>query len=182
MKEKILDATLAVYSQKGLKFTMDDIAAYLSISKKTIYKVFRDKDDMFLAMVDYVFDRIKESEKAVLESELDIKEKLKMLLGVMPENYKDIDFGQLYLLKDKYPDIYERVQLRLESGWEETIALMEMGMEQGVFRRVNIPIFKLTFSAALEQFFSRDFLKENSISYNDALKAVTELLISGLEV
>ena len=36
-REKILEATLKVFNQKGLKFTMDDIASELSMSKKTIY-------------------------------------------------------------------------------------------------------------------------------------------------
>ena len=60
-KEKILEATIKVFNRKGLKFTMDDIASELSMSKKTIYTVFRDKESMFFAMVDYCFDKIKES-------------------------------------------------------------------------------------------------------------------------
>ena len=50
-KEKILEATIKVFNKKGMKFTMDDIAAELSMSKKTIYTVFRDKESMFLQMV-----------------------------------------------------------------------------------------------------------------------------------
>ena len=38
-KEEILEATINVFKLKGLRFTMDDIAKELSISKKTIYKV-----------------------------------------------------------------------------------------------------------------------------------------------
>ena len=43
LKETILQGTIKVYSQKGLKFTMDDVAKVLGMSKKTIYTVFRDK-------------------------------------------------------------------------------------------------------------------------------------------
>ena len=32
-KEKILEATIKVFNRKGLKFTMDDIASELSMSK-----------------------------------------------------------------------------------------------------------------------------------------------------
>ena len=56
-KEKILEATMKVFNRKGLKFTMDDIAAELSMSKKTIYRVFRDKETMFYQMVDYCLTR-----------------------------------------------------------------------------------------------------------------------------
>ena len=42
-KERILEATMKVFNKKGLKFTMDDIAEELSMSKKTIYTVFDNK-------------------------------------------------------------------------------------------------------------------------------------------
>lgn len=51
-KEVILEGTIKAFNEKGLKFTMDDVAKILGMSKKTIYTVFRDKESMFLAMVD----------------------------------------------------------------------------------------------------------------------------------
>ena len=88
---------------------MDDLAAILGMSKKTIYNVFSDKNSLFLDMVDYLFDTIKESEqKIVKDTSLSTIEKIRHILGVMPESYKEIDFEQLYLLKDKYPDIYRK--------------------------------------------------------------------------
>lgn len=36
---------------------MDDLAKELSISKKTIYTVYDDKEALFLAMVDYILIR-----------------------------------------------------------------------------------------------------------------------------
>ena len=54
LKETILEGTIGIFNEKGLKFTMDDIAESLKISKKTIYKVFQNKEELFLAMVDYM--------------------------------------------------------------------------------------------------------------------------------
>lgn len=48
LQKNILDATLRVFDQKGLKFTMDDLAKELSISKKTIYTVYMIKKHCFL--------------------------------------------------------------------------------------------------------------------------------------
>ena len=55
LKEKILEGIVCVYNEKGLKFTMDDVAKAVGMSKKTIYTVFRDKEAMLLAMADYIF-------------------------------------------------------------------------------------------------------------------------------
>ncbi|NLZ81904.1 MAG: TetR/AcrR family transcriptional regulator, partial [Clostridiales bacterium] len=114
IKNTILEATIQVFNEKGLKFTMDDIAALLGMSKKTIYTVFSNKEILFLTMVDYMFDSIKETEGKVLEDHtLTTVEKIRTILGVLPEGYKDINFQKLYLLKDKYPKIYSKVELRL---------------------------------------------------------------------
>lgn len=181
LRERVLEETIRIFNQKGLKFTMDDIAGQLGMSKKTIYTVFRDKESLFLDMVDYLFDSIKESEEQILkDNRLNTLEKIRKILGVMPESYKDVDFRQLYLLRDKYPAIYKKVEERLETGWESTIALLEQGMREGVIRPVEIPLVKLMLEAAVEQFFQRDILIQNKISYVDALEAVAGILVDGI--
>ncbi|MCM1145396.1 MAG: TetR/AcrR family transcriptional regulator [Blautia sp.] len=181
LRENILEGTIQVFNQKGLKFTMDDIASLLKMSKKTIYTVFHDKEELFLAMVDYIFDKIKESERAVMEDDtLGTVEKIRAVLGVFPEGYKEIDFRQLYLLRDKYPKIYKQVELRLETGWEATIELLEKGMAEGCVRPIQIPILKMMLEAAVEQFFQRDILIRHEISYHQALDEVVGILVEGI--
>lgn len=183
LRESILEGTIAVFNQKGLKFTMDDIARQLGMSKKTIYTVFADKESLFLDMVDYLFDSIKDSERQVMEDEsLGTLEKVRKIMGVLPEGYQNIDFRQLYPLKEKYPSTYAKVQERLETGWETTIALLEQGMSEGVIRQVEIPLVKLMLEAALEQFFQSDILVRNNISYKDALDQVVDILVDGIAV
>lgn len=182
-KEEILKATLQVFNDKGLKFTMDDIAERMKISKKTLYKVFDDKEALFLTMVDYMFDTIKESERAVVgNEELSTVDKIHKILGVLPEGYKDVDLRQLYLLKEKYPKIYKQVELRLETGWETTIELIEQGIAEGCIQPIRIPILKMMLEASVEQFFQRDILVQNKISYQDALDEVVNILMEGIKV
>lgn len=183
LKEEILKGTLQVFNDKGLKFTMDDIAERLKISKKTLYKVFDDKEALFLAMVDYMFDTIKESEQAVVEDKtLSTVDKIHKILGVLPEGYKDVDLRQLYLLKGKYPKIYKQVELRLETGWETTIELIEQGIAEGCIQPIRIPILKMMLEASVEQFFQRDILIQNKVSYQDALDEVVNILMEGIKV
>ena len=181
LQKNILDATLRVFDQKGLKFTMDDLAKELSISKKTIYTVYDDKEALFLAMVDYIFDSIKESEQMILtDPALGTIEKLQRILGVLPEGYQNIDLRKLYSLRDKYPKIYHKVELRLETGWDPTIQLIETGMAEGSIRPVPICLVKMMLEASIEQFFQRDILISNGISYQDGLDEVVTILVQGI--
>ncbi len=182
-KEKILLATIKAFNQKGLKFTMDDIASILGMSKKTIYTIFKDKNSLFMEMVDYLFDTIKESElKIINDDTLSTIEKLRKILGVMPESYKDIDFRQLYMLKGKFPEIYRHVEERLENGWETTIKLLEQGIEEGVIRPVNILMFKMMMEASIEQFFQRDILMRAGMTYTQGLDEIVGILLDGVAV
>lgn len=183
LREQILEGTLQAFNYKGMKFTMDDVAHSIGISKKTIYTVFKNKQDMFLELVDYLFDNIKEEEKKILEDEsLSTVEKIRKILGVLPVSYKELDLRQLYILKDKYPVVYEKVENRLENGWENTIELLEQGIREGVVRPVKIPILKMMLEASLEQFFIRNVLIENRITYNEGLDEVVNILVDGILV
>ena len=182
-KERILKGTIQAFNEKGLKFTMDDLARILGMSKKTIYVEFTDKNSLFLAMVDYLFDGIKESEEEIINNtDIDIVDKITTMLGVLPESYKDIDLRQLYMLKDKYPVIYKRVEERFENGWQQTIELLKEAMEEGKVRKVNVDIFKMMMEAAIEQFFQRDILIYNSLSYEEGLTEVVGILMNGIKL
>ena len=114
MEKRIIEGALRIVARQGVRFTMDELATELGMSKKTIYTVFSDKNELLLAMVDYVFDYIKESEAMVMEDKhLSLLQKIRKILGVMPENYTEFDFTQFYVLREKHPQAYERVKERL---------------------------------------------------------------------
>lgn len=182
IKTQILEATINVFHKKGIKFTMDDLARELGMSKKTIYTVFKDKNELFLTMVDYLFDAIKESEFQILQDDSKTTiEKIHSILCVLPEGYKDLDFAQLFVLQEKYPKIYKQVEIRLENGWENTILLLEQGKKEGVIRDVNISLVKMMLEASIEQFFKRDIIKSNNMSYQNALNEVVDILVMGIQ-
>ena len=104
-------------------------------------------------------------------------------MGVLPEGYAEVDFAQLYFLKDKFPLIYEKVEKRLETGWEATISLIEQGQKEGVIKKnIHIPLVKLMLESSLEHFFVRDVLIENRIKYKTALNEVVNIIVDGIVV
>ena len=184
LRQKILESTITVFNKKGLKLTMSDIATEISISKKTIYKEFDSKDELFDAMVDYIFDTIKEKENEIAnDPNLGTIDRLKALLGAMPDSYQGINFQELHPLKEKYPEVYEKIAMRLETGWETTIALLEQGKKEGVIRKdADIRIIKVMLEASIEKMISEDMLEKNNIKYVDALKEVVNILVDGIAV
>ncbi len=178
-KIEILEATIDVFNEKGLKFTMDDLAKRLSISKKTIYQCFRDKNSLFLEMTDYLFDQIKIGEREVYDDpELSDLEKFQRILIVLPDRFRDIDFTKLRALQHEYPEIYSKIADRLDSGWELTIELYERALAKGEVREVDMDIFKAVFEGAIFQLLSDTEM--NAIAYRKALDKVLDLMMMGV--
>ena len=183
IKSKIVAGALEVYRKKGAKFTMDDLAASLGMSKKTIYVVIPDKRTLFSDMVNFVFDEIKLSEERVMkEPGLSTDERLRKILGVMPDVMSGMDFTQIYPMRDKYPEAYALISKRLESEWELTLSILNAGVEEGVFRKVDVTVFQMIFEASLERFLNGNELARNHIAYIDALNQLVDIMIDGIKV
>ena len=184
LRLKILLSTIEVFNQFGMRFTMDDIASNMKISKKTIYTVYRSKDAMMLDMVDFIFDNIAISKGATIESsEVSLGDKIKAHLTAMPDAFEKVNFTELSLLKDKYPKIYNKVRTRLESGWEPTIALLQQGQEQGIIKKdANLQVFKMMMESSISAFFESDILKKQGLTYTEGLDLVVDILLDGIKV
>lgn len=181
LREQILNATIDEFQDKGLKLTMNDVAKRIHISKKTLYKVFENKEELFLAVVDYTFEEIKRHEKMVLENtELDLLEKIRSLIIVLPERYKNIGLSNLYPLKELYPQVYQRTAQYLENDWDATIALLEQGIREGKLRKMPIPIVKAMVESTIQHFMSSGVLVENGITYEQGLDEMMDIIMDGI--
>jgi len=181
LRVRILDEAARQFDKKGIKFTMDDLARALGMSKKTIYTVFEDKRSIMIDTIDRFFDEALIEEEMILNNEeLTIVEQLKTIIGRVPDRYTQNDITQLYVLKEKYPSVYRHWQRCRENYWEGVGLLISRGIEQGEIRPVSLPILKTMFQATIEQFFQDDVLVKNHISYREALAEVASILVDGI--
>jgi len=182
MNERILEGALKVFREKGPKFTMDDLASEMKMSKKTLYTIFRDKNELMCEMMDYAFDLIKASEDKVYNNpDLTLIEKIRGILSVLPESHYGFDYSAMHQLAEKYPMAYTKMVERLDGGWEKTLDLLRQGMEDGLIREMDLNIFKLVYEASVDKLLMGDFLKENKIDYPTALAEVVDVMVDGIK-
>ena len=183
LRIRILDEAARQFDKKGIKFTMDDLAHALGMSKKTIYTVFEDKRSIMTQTIDRFFDDALIEEEMILNDEsLTIPEQLTAIIGRVPERYTQNDLSQLYVLKEKYPSVYRHWKFCRENYWEGVALLLERGIKEGSIRPVSMPILKTMFQATVEQFFQKDVLVKNHIPYREALSQVADILVNGIIV
>ncbi len=183
LSQRILDATIEEFNEKNMKFTMDDIAKRLGISKKTLYTVFKDKETLFFEMVNYCFDEIYHTKEELIRTqEMDIVDKLRSVMVALPKRLQGLDFRQIYLLKDKYPKIYKKIEEKLESGWEPIEELFNQAVSEGKVRNANFAVVKAMVEASIEHFIGNPILIENNISYQESLSEMIAIVIDGIRV
>ena len=183
LRVRILDEAARLFDEKGIRFTMDDLARSLAMSKKTIYTVFRTKRSIMTATLDRFFaEAYREQENILKDKSLSTTEQLRRIIGSVPERYAGHDLSQLYTLKDRYPYVYRHWVKCREEYWEAVEVLIERGIDEGVIRPASLPILKSMFQRTIEQFFQSDILIKNKISYKDALSEVADILLDGITV
>ena len=70
MKDRIIRESIESLRQEGLKFSVDTLADKLRISKKTVYKYFRDKEALALALYEtYYTDATEQAKKLISDRE-----------------------------------------------------------------------------------------------------------------
>ena len=68
---------MELFRRNGLRFTMQQAAAMMHISKKTIYAVYPSKEALLLDMVDDAFTRIHARKQRILDGPGTLAEKLR---------------------------------------------------------------------------------------------------------
>lgn len=141
MRDKIIESALELVEKYGIKFTLDDVAVMLKISKKTIYKYFKNKEDLINAIIDFVFADIHKQHQHILKKDISDVEKLKMIVTVYP-SVIHFDTLKLNKLIELHPKIYERINKQLFDNWDLTLELFDKCVESGSMRPISRECFR----------------------------------------
>ena len=138
MKEKIIAKASEMFLKLGFKsITMDDIAAEMCISKKTIYKYFCNKELLVAESINYKHKEVHETIDSILKMNLNAIEENFKIRKMFSEMFKSsVDTSPIYQLKKHYPEIYEKVRLRETnecSMWFRQNIIK--GIENGLYRK-----------------------------------------------
>lgn len=178
LRGNVIAAATALFREEGLRFTMQEVAAALHISKKTIYTVYSSKEALLLDMIDSLFADIHRRKAELAAAPGPIEARIEAVIVALPEEYETLDFRLLGELEEKYPAAARRVRECLESNWEPTIALLEEGMASGRIRRAPIPVLRQMITASIESFLTGG---ETGASYADTLAAMIDIIMNGIK-
>lgn len=136
LKDRILECAINEFRIKGIKAVkMDDLAAMLVISKRTLYEIYRNKELLLLAVVKAgVSDYEAHMSKFMLNTQASVistivefyRYQMQLLTSISPAYFADID---------KYPLVTRWLEKNRQKNNETANQFFQEGVRQGSFRK-----------------------------------------------
>ena len=138
VKEHIVLAAAKAFAQKGVKTVrMDDIATGLSISKRTLYELFHDKEDLLLDVMKLHREEMQEYMTQVASK---------------AENV------------EKYPKVMRYIDESRKENLDSAMEFYRKGVEQGIFRNdVNYNIVRAMVCEQMDLLLHSEICKSYSL-------------------
>ena len=183
LKERIIDVAIEEFTLVGLKFTMNDIARKLGISKKTIYTIFGSKQDVLVGIADrYSADFRSMQQEIEKNTGLTAEQKFEGILLALPEKYHNIGLNRLYELSVKYPRQYEYLMESVNTGWKIAERYLHEGIENAEFRAdISVPVFMSMVKGTVGMFMRSSVLYDNNMTYEEGKHEMVRILIKGIQ-
>lgn len=136
MKDKILQKSADMFLNLGFKsVTMDDIAADLGMSKKTIYSHFSTKKKLVEASTFYVLEKVNETICSIIDANYDPIEETFTIKSMINNLLKNEKSSPSYQLQKYYPKIFKQVNdQQFEAVKSCIMENLKRGIEDGYYR------------------------------------------------
>ncbi len=136
MRERVLEGAGHLFMQYGVRsVTMDDIASYLSVSKKTIYQYFKDKDEVVTLTTNFLINKDKQEFEGIHNQAENAIEELYMVSKCLRRMVDDINPSLLFDLQ-KYHHSAWQVYLEYKEKFifDMVVDNLRKGIADGHFR------------------------------------------------
>lgn len=141
VKDRIIEVALQAFREKGLRnVTMDEIAHRLSMSKRTLYQLFSDKEELLLACIKKHLHDEDEWLRGIFDENHNV---LGLLLAMFEMKMREMDNANNNFVETlvKYPKVMAFFEENNKARESEAVAFLEGGKEEGIFREgVNFHI------------------------------------------
>ena len=142
LRERIVTTASRLFQAQGVKqVRMDDVARELSVSKKTLYELFADKEELLLEVVKVISMGFHQNIKEIICSSANVLEQIFMLYKRVIEHCREVN-PLFFIDLMRYPQVqafFEQVHVQHADRIKEWLM---MGVKQGLLRDdVNYEVF-----------------------------------------
>ena len=183
IKDRILHHAAALFMRNGIKsVSMDDIAADLAMSKKTLYKWFANKDEMVHAVMAQHLDRTQHDCDQLQGHATSAIDELFRMMGWMKQQFADVHPGIFYDLQKFYPATWQLwVAHKQEYILTQIIDNLRRGMAEELYRAdLDVPVLARLRLAQIELAFNADVFSPRQFDVQRLQQAILEHFMLGI--
>jgi AcrR family transcriptional regulator len=182
-KERIVREAAGMFLEEGIKSVrMDDIAVRLGISKRTLYEMFSDKNDLLEQSMAYDIDRRRREIEEQTKGAENIFEEIFAILGYMKHDERRRVL--VVNLRKFYPEIHRRLEEEAHRYSDRKFdRLLDCGMEQGLLLpdlNKGLALITLTYTMTALFDHKHHLLKHDGVSIQMAFEYVVVNFFRGL--
>ncbi len=182
MKKSILEHAKKKFFKHGFKkVTMDEIAADLQMSKKTIYENFQTKQILVESVIESKLLGVMETYKVILDAPLDFVEKLYKLWILIGQNY--IVIGKVYRndLRPYHQELWKQLDEARETVFHNFISFLDEGNFLRLIRSdIHNDIILPSYLGALENVMHESKLSRSAYTADDAFYTISTVMFEGV--
>ncbi|TCO09894.1 TetR/AcrR family transcriptional regulator [Natronoflexus pectinivorans] len=159
IRERILDTAGKMFFTEGIRrVTMDAIARKMGMSKRTIYEIFKDKNEILRASI---ADLIDKNELELNELKERSANSMELIVGAFEFGIKAInEVNPVYFedLELYHPELWnETMYRRKQESYRDFQNLVKQGIKEGFFReKLNVPLVAKIFIEQMNAMHRRD--------------------------
>ncbi|MBX3042339.1 MAG: TetR/AcrR family transcriptional regulator [Candidatus Kapabacteria bacterium] len=185
-KKRILKVAEAAFLQNGYKnLRIDDIAAELSISKRTFYELFRSKHELVYEIIDSALNNFRLKIQEVIGRMTDgdnfrFIDELKNLWQIIIEHTSYFSGEVINDLKLHLPGYWEKCERFDAERVDDFRRVYQAGIKQGYIKpNISEEVFYIIHFHALRNLLKPEILTNIPLSVNDILSNFYEILLTG---
>jgi AcrR family transcriptional regulator len=179
----ILEQVSSMYLKYGIKsVTMDDVARELSISKKTLYEYFKDKNELVKQFLEFHMLQI----KTVFDKESLTKgnaiDHLLYISKIMSDFLSKLNTSVHYDLQKYHPEVFKSLfEYKRKHMYQNVMANIKRGIKEGLYRKDLTPeIIAYIYVNRIEASLDANFILEKEFSTSKFFKEMFTYHIRGI--
>lgn len=182
-EERILNGSAELFFKYGIRsVTMDDIAKHLSMSKKTIYQYFKEKDEIVHKLMLSQIQGHQMSFDEILSVSENVVDEVFHIMKRMTEIFRAINSLMFYDLQKHYPQSWKLMKdFKTDCVRKMVEGSLEKGKKDGYVRNdVNIKIMARLRMEEVELAFNPEIFPPDKFNILDVQLSLAEHFLYGI--
>lgn len=182
-REQVLDAMTDLAATRGLyRVTVDELAARAGVSKRTIYRYFRSKDEIIAALMERFMNMMGREIERIVATGAGPADMLTGVVRLATQTGRTI-INPLVLddLRRYYPGLWDKIEQFRAEKIQQNIFRVLLNKDGGKFvGNVEPEIFAAAFLASVRAVVNPEFILDKGLTFEAAVEQLVKLFLFGI--